>query len=504
MKTRTILSITAFLALLLSLGSGSVEAQAVPQAALGSAFTYQGFLRNSSGAPLSSTCNFTFKLFDSESGSTQIGGASTVNGAPVSGGYFTVLVNSAGEFGGSAFTGEARWLEVAVQCIGDPGFTTLSPRQALTLAPYASYAPAAGNADTLDGQHAGAFSAAGHGHWGEGWTGSGIGLALSGGHTGLSATGTNYGVEGISNEADGQGVWGRALHTSGVNAGVYGTTSSSWGYGVYGRNTSTAYGLGAGVFGVGQMTGILGSGFYGVQGEGTYGVTGTGTSYGGYFTNSEGTALYAYSGNGIALTINSSRNDGGDIFVVNNLSSAVFRVNAAGNVQADGGYHCGNNIDDGAGDLNEDEIAPCLYDSSPADFAEMLPSANASRPLEPGDVLVIGLDGKLTLSTQTYQSSVAGVYSTRPSYLGNGRMSGVAGYVPLAIAGVVPVKVSVENGPIQPGDLLTTSSLPGYAMKASPVTLMGITFYPSGVIIGKALEALQADNGIILVLVVLQ
>jgi len=54
------------------------------------------------------------------------------------------------------------------------------------------------------------------------------------------------------------------------------------------------------------------------------------------------------------------------------------------------------------------------------------------------------------------------------------------------------------------GDLLTTSSTPGYAMRASPVTIEGITFYLPGTILGKALEPLEEGTGVILVLVTLQ
>jgi len=49
----------------------------------------------------------------------------------------------------------------------------------------------------------------------------------------------------------------------------------------------------------------------------------------------------------------------------------------------------------------------------------------------------------------------------------------------LALTGRVPVKVSTENGPIEPGDPLTSSSTPGVAMKATE----------PGDIIGTALEA---------------
>jgi hypothetical protein len=195
---------------------------------------------------------------------------------------------------------------------------------------------------------------------------------------------------------------------------------------------------------------------------------------------------------GLALVAVSSTTD--DILQVKNGDNVVFRVNGAGNVQADGGYHCGNNLDDGAGTLDENEIAPCLYDSSPADFAEMLPAVSG---LEPGDVLAVDGEGRLVRSTVRYQRTVVGVYSTRPSYLGNGVKWGQAGYAPLAIAGVVPVKVCAENGPIRPGDLLVASGRAGHAMRAGDAS-------PVGTVIGKALGSLDGGSGVILVLAMLQ
>jgi hypothetical protein len=137
-----------------------------------------------------------------------------------------------------------------------------------------------------------------------------------------------------------------------------------------------------------------------------------------------------------------------------------------------------------------------------ADFAEMLP---AVAGLEPGDVLVIGPDGALTRSTEPYQRSLAGVYSTKPGLIGGAEDGAdLDGKVPLAVAGVVPVKVTDEGGPIAPGDALTASSTPGQAMKAATVSVGGIAFYPAGVVIGKALEPLQGAAGVIRALVVLQ
>jgi hypothetical protein len=69
---------------------------------------------------------------------------------------------------------------------------------------------------------------------------------------------------------------------------------------------------------------------------------------------------------------------------------------------------------------------------------------------------------------------------------------------PLAVIGIVPCKVSAENGPIQIGDLLVTSSLPGFAMRGTNRRRM------LGAIVGKALEPLASGSGIIRVLVTLQ
>ena len=120
-------------------------ANTLPQVPIGQGFTYQGQLKDGSGNPISGTCDFTFILFDANVGGTQVGPEEEKVAVSVMDGYFMVLL----DFGSTAFQGEARWLEVAVRCpsgIGD--YTTLSPRQPLTPAPYASYAPVAGTADS--------------------------------------------------------------------------------------------------------------------------------------------------------------------------------------------------------------------------------------------------------------------------------------------------------------------------------------------------------------------
>jgi hypothetical protein len=66
------------------------------------------------------------------------------------------------------------------------------------------------------------------------------------------------------------------------------------------------------------------------------------------------------------------------------------------------------------------------------------------------------------------------------------------------MVGIVPAKVSAENGPIRTGDLLVTSETAGYAMKGTDRSRM------LGAVVGKAMGRLDEGTGIIEVLVTLQ
>jgi hypothetical protein len=68
----------------------------------------------------------------------------------------------------------------------------------------------------------------------------------------------------------------------------------------------------------------------------------------------------------------------------------------------------------------------------------------------------------------------------------------------MAMVGIVPTKVTDENGPISPGDVLVTSSRPGYAMKGTDRSLL------AGAVIGKALQPMNADAGVIEAVISLQ
>jgi len=48
---------------------------------------------------------------------------------------------------------------------------------------------------------------------------------------------------------------------------------------------------------------------------------------------------------------------------------------------------------------------------------------------------------------------------------------------------------------IRPGDLLTSSSIAGYAMRAHPTLVHGVQIYPTGTIVGEALQPLKRGRG---------
>lgn len=135
------------------------------------------------------------------------------------------------------------------------------------------------------------------------------------------------------------------------------------------------------------------------------------------------------------------------------------------------------------------------------DYAESVDVTGNRTSYEPGDVLVLDENnpGKILKSIEAYSTSVSGIYSTKPGTVGRRQTTPKSpDEVPMAVVGIVPAKVSVENGPIKVGDLLVTSSTPGYAMKGTDRSRM------LGAVVGKAMAKLDSGTGVIEVLVTLQ
>jgi hypothetical protein len=251
-------------------------------------------------------------------------------------------------------------------------------------------------------------------------------------------------------------VEGIATATSGVTAGVGGISFSPNSAGVGGLNFSSVSGTGA----YGFSAATSGHGF-GIEGE---------------VASADGVAgVFVNDGGGNILVGATGPPDAHGAHV------PQFRVDGTGKGFFNGGTQTGG-----------------------ADFAEAVAVRGERLQYEPGDLFVIdqAAGRRLMLSRRAYSTRVAGIYSTKPGVLATTHSindsDAFAEEVPLAIVGIVPCKVTAENGPIAPGDLLVTSSIPGYAMRGTNRRRM------LGAVVGKALEPLREGKGVIQVLVTLQ
>jgi hypothetical protein len=135
---------------------------------------------------------------------------------------------------------------------------------------------------------------------------------------------------------------------------------------------------------------------------------------------------------------------------------SVFRVSSNGNV-----YTANNGV----------------VNSGGADLAE---NYTSTQELQKGEVVSIdpANNHAVQRSKYQYQPDLVGVVSSDPGFVAGAY---TVNSFPIALVGRVPVKVSNENGMIRTGDRLTSSSIPGYAMKASK----------AGRVIGKVLESID-------------
>lgn len=133
-----------------------------------------------------------------------------------------------------------------------------------------------------------------------------------------------------------------------------------------------------------------------------------------------------------------------------------------------------------------------------ADVAELYP---ASEAMEAGELVAIDTSSsEMRVEKAGEEEQPIGVVSTQPAILFNGSRQMIGGRdefnprePPVALAGRVPVKVSLENGPIRPGDSITVSSEEGVGMKAESI----------GAVVGTALESYtkEMEDNTILVFV---
>jgi hypothetical protein len=580
---------------------GAADLNALEATVVASVVSYQGYLTDAGGVPISGSRDLVFQLWDDAGAGSQVGADIVHNNVPVTDGLFTVHLAVPAD----SFDGQALWLRISADG------QWLAPRQALRPVPYAlGLRPGAvikgngadpfrsltvlneGAGTALRVQGAGVgmevagmtgIRAEGDGNTGKGVVGTAPGVGGTGvegqatfghgvvgsGEIGVHGTGTtgagvwgegNTGVMGIGKGNNGRGVRGSGDGTGAIGVdgqadlgtGVKGTGTvgvqgvSGIGIGVSARGATgldadgTNYGIsaegaegvhatsslktgGVAIRGIGSGTGVRGEGMVGVSGDGETGVQGTGGRVG---VLGRGTAPTSH---GVTATGSGPRTDGAALYAENlnqTFGMAAYMVNSSsyhtvhlqntypggggpvlylqnqGDVNGSGGGDFITAVGEaGSGDLQFRVTsgghvwADEGFDHPAADYADMVP---AEPGVAPGDVLVIGPDGTLLRSSAPYQTSVAGVHSTTPGIVGGVTAGGAPdGTVPLAIAGIVPVKVSAENGPIRPGDLLVTSGTPGHAMRAGADP-------PQGTVIGKALGRMDRGTGVIKILATLQ
>ena len=124
-------------------------------------------------------------------------------------------------------------------------------------------------------------------------------------------------------------------------------------------------------------------------------------------------------------------------------------------------------------------------------YADLAERYEADAEYGEGTVLVIGGAKEVTTTDQFADTRVAGIVSTNPAYLMNKDAGNDKTHPAIALKGRVPCKVT---GYIKRGDLIVTSSVPGYGCAASSVS--------AGAVIGKALGSQSEGFGVIEVLVV--
>jgi hypothetical protein len=307
------------------------------------------------------------------------------------------------------------------------------------------------------------------------------------------------------------GVYGR--NTLGVGNGIIGYSDA--GRGVWGHSNKTGTGVlgealkGPGVHGAStESDGVLGEGVVGVYGRNTDGV---GNGVIGY--SDRGRGVWGHSNLGGIGVLGESTGEGvhgsgrtggsfeGSFEGVHAISHDPHAAGVAGYNDKTGPGIYGKSTGGGpAAVFDGDVIITGVINMARADYAEDFTVSNTAG-VEPGMVMVLDEDGSVRISDQAYDTRVAGVVSGagdyRPAVVLDHDNS-LPNRLPISLMGKVYCMVDASESCIGIGDLLTTSTVPGHAMKAAD---------PSrsiGSVIGKALRPLDKGRGLIPVLVRLQ
>ena len=141
-----------------------------------------------------------------------------------------------------------------------------------------------------------------------------------------------------------------------------------------------------------------------------------------------------------------------------------------------------------------------------SDLAEPYQIASTQN-VSPLPGMVVAIDpartGQMRVCDRVYDTTVGGIISgaggVNPGITLRQTGTVADGTLPIACTGRVWCWCDAETGgPITPGDLLTTSNVPGHAMCVRDHDRA------RGAILGKAMSSLKSGKGLVLVLVTLQ
>ncbi len=204
----------------------------------------------------------------------------------------------------------------------------------------------------------------------------------------------------------------------------------------------------------------------------------------GVFASSEQAVGLFVTGAGVAAQFEGSIEVTGDCQVTG-------AIHNRGDYTCDGNHSVGGNI----------TVVGDIQLAGPGrDYAEDFDVSGVAGA-EPGTVMVLDDCGGIRISDQAYDRRVAGVISGAGGYRPGvilGREASATKRSPLALMGQVYCRVDASSAAISVGDLLTTSSTPGHAMKAEDPA------QAFGAVIGKALRPLAEGRGLVPILVALQ